>query len=230
MQIHPVGWRPLQVEEGIDDQLAGAVVGHFSSAFDGVDGRGGNRGLDGEVGGRRERRRRKRVSLVAVLVSLSKNSFARRLRESMWRREATFGWCRRLRRADGKGRRGVLPTRRGRGCRPAGVRTGGGGLDRRRRRREKNRSRETVREGGGDGDARERVGGPIPLHRERGRKRGRCGRGRRGVDVVGPRREESSLALASSSSACRRYRFDWKTIVAWGCVAEWVSDVAVRDH
>jgi len=50
------------VEEGIDDQLAGAVVGHFSSAFDGVDGRGGNRGLDGEVGGRRERRRRTRVA------------------------------------------------------------------------------------------------------------------------------------------------------------------------
>jgi len=39
------------VEEGIDDQLAGAVVGHFSSAFDAVDGRGGNGGSDGEVGG-----------------------------------------------------------------------------------------------------------------------------------------------------------------------------------
>jgi len=91
MQIHPVGWRPLQVEEGIDDQLAGAVVGHFSSAFDGVDGRGGNRGLDGEVGGRRERRRRTRASSVAmsVLLSSPKNSFARRLRESMSRREAS---------------------------------------------------------------------------------------------------------------------------------------------
>jgi len=50
------------VEEGIDDQLAGAVVGHFSSAFDAVDGRGGNGGSDWEVGGRRERRRRTRVA------------------------------------------------------------------------------------------------------------------------------------------------------------------------
>jgi len=48
MQIHPVWRRPLQVDEGIDDQLAGAVVGHFSSTFDAVDGRGGKRGLDGE--------------------------------------------------------------------------------------------------------------------------------------------------------------------------------------
>jgi len=81
----------------------------------------------------------------------------------------------------------------GRGCRPAGVQTGGGGID--HRRCEKNCSWEMVREGGRDGDARERVGGPIPLHRERGRKRGRCGRGRRGVDVVGLRQEETSLAV-----------------------------------
>jgi len=51
MQIHPVGWRPLQVEEGIDNQVAGADVGHFSSVFDAVDGRGGNGGSDGEGGG-----------------------------------------------------------------------------------------------------------------------------------------------------------------------------------